>query len=315
MKASIAIGMRLVLGACILSCGDGPTAPFADARGLLLVVRGDGTAAEIFAMRPDGSEKRQLTHNDVMDTDPDWSPDGSKIVFVSVLDSTPGVPGRRPEIYVMNADGSGTHRLLKSEVAWHPRWSPDGTRISFHALDRSVDRFLPYVMNADGTNVRSVGSHPGDALYLEWSPDGSRFLFISNRCPRCWGTLYVMPIDGSSEQQITDDTICVTNVAIALWSPDGSHIAYSCDTEPSGFFIMRSDGTGSTRLTSSAENGSMYGLAWSPNGTQLAFTSNRGSSFFTAVWHVNVVDAAGGPAAEVTTGSVIEFVNDWGPRH
>jgi Tol biopolymer transport system component len=315
IKASMKTLMRVGVGACILSCGDGPTAPFTDSRGLLLVVGGAGAAAEIFAMRPDGTEKRQLTHNNVMDTDPDWSPDGSKIVFVSLLDSTPGAPTGRPEIYVMNADGSGMRRLLRSEVAWHPRWSPDGTRISFHSLDRSVGRFLPYVMNSDGSNVRVVGSHPADTFYLEWSPDGSRFLFISNRCPRCYGTVYVMPIDGSSEQQLTDDAICVTNVSIAQWSPDGSRIAYSCDTDPSGFFIMRSDGTGSTRLTSSTENGAMYGLAWSPDGTQLAFTSNRGSSFFTPVWHVNVIDATGGPASEVTTGSVIEFVSDWGPRH
>jgi Tol biopolymer transport system component len=315
MKTSMATVMRLVLGVCILSCGNGPTAPFADPRGLLLVVRGEGAAAEIFAMRPDGSEKRQLTHNNVMEADPDWSPDGSKIAFVSLLDSTPGAFGRRPEIYVMNADGSGIHRLLRSEVAWHPRWSPDGTRISFHSFDPGTGRFLPYVINADGSNLRVVRSSPGDAFYLEWSPDGSQLLFISNRCPRCWGTAYVMPIDGSTERQLTDDAVCRTNVGVARWSPDGARIAYHCDSDPSGFFIMNSDGTGSARLTSSAENGAMYGLAWSPDGAQLAFTSTRSSNLLTKVWHVNVIDAAGGPATQVTTGSVIEFVSDWGPRH
>ena len=60
------------------------------------------------------------------DTDPSWSPDGSRIAFVSYRD------GNRPEIYVMNRDGSGQIRLTDNPAIDHsPSWSPDGSRIAF----------------------------------------------------------------------------------------------------------------------------------------------------------------------------------------
>ncbi len=88
-------------------------------------------------------------------TDPDWSPDGTKIAFVD----DPHRNNRALDIHVMDADG--TNRVKLTE---HPRrdvgpaWSPDGTKIAF-VSERDGDREI-YVMDADGSNPVNLTSHP-----------------------------------------------------------------------------------------------------------------------------------------------------------
>lgn len=170
---------RLVLSVAFLSLTscDGPTG-LDDAPGRILAAKLRGpSAVEIWVMRPDGSDARQLTSNDVRDADASWSPDGRRIVFTRASDSIPGAE-RHSEIHVMDADGTDVQKLTEGELsAQSPRWSPDGTRIAF-------DRFLPdgsrriFVMDADGSNVRVLPPEIG--LLPDWSPDGSRLLFIGS---------------------------------------------------------------------------------------------------------------------------------------
>ena len=92
----------------------------------------DQTTAAIFSANADGSAVRQLTHpdNGEEDTNPDWSPDGSKIIFTQS-----GQNSGSGDIFLMNADGTGLKQLthcpppscLGMGVA---AWSPDGSRIA-----------------------------------------------------------------------------------------------------------------------------------------------------------------------------------------
>lgn len=303
------------LAVCLVACGDGSTSPLNDPRGTMLVVSGNGSASEIYAMRPDGSGRLQLTHNAVLDGDPDWSPDGRQIVFVSGVDSEPGAPARRRDVYLMNADGSGAHRLFQSAAgagAAHPRWSPDGTRISFDSFD-ATSGFQPYVMNSDGSNVKVVRAMPGENFGLEWSPDGTRFLFLSNRSPRFLWTLYIMPTDGSSDVQLSGDAACDSNLGrAAQWSRDGSRIAFSCATNfGSWISTMRADGTDLVIVTAPATVNS--GPVWSPSGAQIAFASSRAAVGGNPVSQVYLINAAGGPVSQVTNGDARSVVNAWRP--
>src|SRR5689334_4583279 len=104
----ILLAASLLLCAC---CSDAPSEPpLSDPRGLILLGTG-AYPAELYVMRPDGSGLRQLTHDSINDVDGDWSPDGRSIVFTRWQDSVQGMGIRRPDIFVMNADGSGMHRL------------------------------------------------------------------------------------------------------------------------------------------------------------------------------------------------------------
>jgi Tol biopolymer transport system component len=300
---------------CLAGCGgsDGPTSVLTDPHGVLMVV--SGASSEIFLMRADGSGREQLTHNSIPDADPDLSPDGRLIVYVSGQDSEPGAPARRRDVFLMNADGSGSHRIFQAAGgagAAHPRWSPDGTRISFDSFDANQGGFQPYLMNADGSNVHLVRAMPGENFGLDWSPDGGRFLFVTNRGPRFLWTLYSMPIDGSSDQQLSDDNACTGNVGrSAQWSPDGSRVAYSCATSGFGSAIgnVRYDGMDVVAVTDGTTQDS--GPVWSPNGAQLAFTSNRGGVGGNPLPQVYLINARGGPLTQITFETVRSSVNGW----
>jgi TolB protein len=316
IPVSPALGAWLAI--CLIACGDASTSPLNDTRGTMLVVSGTGSASEIYAMRPDGSERLQLTHNAVLDGDPDWSPDGRQIVFVSGVDSEPGAPARRRDVYLMNADGSGPHRLFQAAGgagAAHPRWSPDGSRISFDSFDATAGGFQPYVMNSDGSYGKLVRAMPGENFGLEWSPDGTRFLFLSNRSPRFLWTLYIMPADGSSDQQISGNAACVSNLGrAARWSPDGSRIAFSCATDLGSWIsTMRPDGTDLVIVTIPATEAS--GPVWSPSGTQIAYASNSTGVGGNPVSQVYVINAAGGPVSQITNGDTRNVVNAWRAAH
>jgi TolB protein len=269
------------------------------------VIRGVGSAAEIYAMRPDGTESRQLTRNTSLDATPDWSPDGRHIVFIRVQDTTSAAVTPGPEIWVMNADGSGQRRLLEATHSpEHPRWSPDGQRIAFEAYDPSVGTFRPYVMTADGSNVHALSSSAGNAASVEWSPDGTQLLFLSNRASPYFWTMYVVQVDGSGERQVAGDSACTSDVSDPRWSPNGARIAYTCHAQSgvATLYTIRADGTGPVPVTAPG-----WGPAWSPDDRQLAFGSSRDGGY-----DVYVVDMSSGAVSRVTRDGATYGVAAWG---
>ena len=80
-------------------------------------------------MEPNGSNVTNLTFSTLpFDELPDWSPDGTKIVFTSDLDD----PFVNHEIYVMDANGENLVRLTNNPAGdYEPVWSPDGAKIAF----------------------------------------------------------------------------------------------------------------------------------------------------------------------------------------
>jgi dipeptidyl aminopeptidase/acylaminoacyl peptidase len=75
-----------------------------------------GDNGEIWVIKRDGTGLRKVTNGKY----PDFSPDGSKIVFV-----------RDDGLYIINRDGSGLKRVFSDSLAFWPVWSKDGTKISF----------------------------------------------------------------------------------------------------------------------------------------------------------------------------------------
>ena len=125
---------------------------------------------EIYVMDADGGSRENLSNHPVHDMEPDWSPDGTKIAFVSTRND------RVHQIYVMDSDGKNQTRLTDGPPRKRqPDWSPDGGKIAF-TVDDGIPRID--VMDADGKNRASL---VGQASAPSWSPDGQQIMFVSAR--------------------------------------------------------------------------------------------------------------------------------------
>ena len=129
---------------------------------------------EIYVMDADGGNQENLTNNPAYDSDPDWSPDGTKIAFAS------GRGDERRQIYVIDADGSHPKKLTDTRDNTDPDWSPDGQKIAFTVHPDFIEDWGHHiaVMDADGNNrVR----HEDHAMDPSWSPDGQAIAFVSSK--------------------------------------------------------------------------------------------------------------------------------------
>ena len=175
---------------------------------------------DIYTMALDGSNLQRLTTAAGRDFEPDWSPDGSTIVFSSDRDDP-----ENAHLYLMNADGSNQRRLETglTDDQVGARWSPDGQYILFHSnpLVDGLPRFDVFRVRADGSDLTNLTNTPGNNFMADWSPDGKRIVFVSQRNGN--SELYVMNADGSNQIRLTESQ---SENLLPRWSPDGSQIAF-----------------------------------------------------------------------------------------
>jgi Tol biopolymer transport system component len=265
LALAVAIGIALVLSAC-----GGSDDRRAD---LLLVSTRDGDYA-IYAMNADGGKQERLTEAEgdpsspqglFFQIEPAWSPDGSRIAFASKRAGS-------FDLYVMNADGTGTRRLTTAPAdEGHPTWSPDGERIAF---SRGTSGDL-YVMNADGSGVKPLANGPADETQPAWSPDGRSIAFVSRLPGTQVRELWVMRADGSEPRRLTRLEVTSSSPA---WSPDGTRIAFSTNSGTGQFdiYFVVVGGGELQQVTTTTDDS--FEPTWSPDGRTIAY-SESGSIF------------------------------------
>lgn len=193
-------------------------------------------------------------------------------------------PGR---IQIINADGTGQTKLTQGEsiIDDDPVYSPDGSKIAFSR--RSGFRTEICTMNADGTNVVTVISGAGDPethnAQPSWSPDGTKFVFTSNRSHPGKFEIWIASADGSGLVRVTTSVQLTSEIFSAdtdpAWAPDGTKIAFASNREGPGLtdtelYVINVDGSNPVKLTSNALDDRMP--AWSPDSQRIAFVISNG---------------------------------------
>ncbi|MDX6612502.1 MAG: hypothetical protein QOD75_1688 [Blastocatellia bacterium] len=262
--------------------------------GLIACTAGAGTGTSgtnnIWLMNPDGSGLTPLTLNTpAEDVAPVWSPDGTRIAFVSRAPNAYG-------LYVMNADGSNISRLTDSNQDQSPTWSPDGTRIAFGG-SRNSDPYGILVVNSDGTNLKrlSNGNLPS------WSPDEVSIAFNG-----AFGFM-IMNADGTNIRSIPLPGLPFGAMQFR-WSPDGTKLAFT-GLENGSFgrsiYTVSPDGTGLTKIPNSSGGQSP---AWSPDGTKIVFYGIINAGLPTGIY---TIDLAGTGLTKISGDLTEVDTPDW----
>jgi Tol biopolymer transport system component len=246
-----------------------------------------GRGWNIFSMNADGSNEVNLTKTEdpVINFEPSFSPDGSKIVFMRQRP-----PDGDQDIWVIDANGTGAVELTNSPGIneTEPEFSPDGTKIVYVSAD-----------------PKPIGTDKyGNEYGYEFSND-----------------IWVMNANGSSPEQLTETNSIVHNVG-PTWSPDSTKIAYSTaecpppepPAEPpvcgmptaSGLHVMNADGTEKTLLLNEGNQIRSGQLSWSPDGTRIAFDS------WIAGGIISTVEATGGAPTLLVANATAHYPS-WAP--
>jgi hypothetical protein len=184
-------------------------------QGEVLLVSNRGGSADIYAFeRTAPGQLHQLTSAEGAEISPAYSPDGSRIAFVTDRHG-------EGEIYVMDADGTNERRLTTTPaMEGDPTWTPDGSQILYHS--DAGQSWQVWIMNADGSNQRQLTS--GEAV--NWqpavSPDGETVAFVSARDGSF--DVFLMNLDGTNQRNVTN-TAAPVNEQVPAWV-DENTLAY-----------------------------------------------------------------------------------------
>ena len=292
----------------------------------------------IWLVPADGSAApRRLTAEGFNSNSPRWSPDGSKLAFLSNRNSATqegtSAEAPRPQICVLHLDGGEAQVLthLKNGASVF-QWSPDGKRFvavsrsgpsdAVAAADRKSDvrhyQHISYKFNDTGwfddkrTHLWIVDAATGTDKQLtsgdgwndsdpQWSPDGTRIAFVSDRTGKEYDgghnkDVWVISPEGGPLTKISDHEFEDTQ---PRWAPDGKRMAFTGQTARRQFpKIYIAPATGGSSTLAVEDLDLIPGqLTWGPGPNELRFDTG-----FKGTAHIFRIDLNAHKLAQLTTG-------------
>ncbi len=225
--------------------------------------------------------------------------------------------GGASHIFVMNQDGTKPTDVSKADGG-SPAWSADGSKLAFTSSRATGDRPQLYVMNADGSHPTRVTRDAMHDSNPSWSPDGTKIVFEGE------DGIFALTLKTKAVSRLTKD-----NDGQPAWSPDGATIVFErtrdvpSSTSTTGMdqvselWTMAADGSQPKQLTSppvsfSGPTTTILGKdafpTWSPDGTRIAFESNRDNN--NGIFEMN---ADGSNIIAVTHPQGVDALPSWSP--
>lgn len=257
---------------------------------------------EIASLDLQSGEETRLTTNWFFDLVPVWSPDGSRIAFMTNDVTTnpiyPPYQVSKMRLATMSPDGSDVVTVVDAFPETNiglfelfaPTWSPDGERLAFLTLVHGSDHTLPekdrntvklHTVRADGSGLMEIGEATAPGA---WSPDGGRLAFATIAEAAVEDTVFGQRLvgsvvihtakaDGTGREELwrSEEGVPFTKITHLAWSPDGAELLVVSD----GVYVLGADGGAFRRVFrhKSADPAVIPApvvAAWSPDGDRIA---------------------------------------------
>jgi Tol biopolymer transport system component len=231
-------------------------------------------------IKRDGSDLATVAWNAL---DPNWSPDGTKIVFTRVHATGPTVCS----IEMSDPDGSGAVDLTGAHKGCDsgPSFTPDGRAIVFiHRCDE-CSRQVIWRMDLQGgarTRIRRMPSHV-EGNDPNVSPDG-RTIAFQGQTSETRRALFTVKMNGSHRRRITSFALSVgTRID---WAPNGAHIVFTQyrNGGPGNTALIRPDGSGLVFVTHYDADVGAQGAVYSPDGRWILYRRQNNVAETFAIW-------------------------------
>ena len=248
--------------------------PFFDSKIAYIAETGpkDHRMKRLAIMDSDGANHRYLTSGQATALTPRYSPDYSKILYLSYLNG-------QPSIYIYDLASDSQKLIARTgNPTMAPRWSPDGKWI-LYSMASGGNTDIYRISSSGGTPIRLTNT-PGISIGGSYSPNGSQIVFESDRS----GTqqIYVMNADGSNQHRIS---FFGGRAATPEWSPRGDQIAFTHIAGNLRVAVMSPSGGGLRYLTNSWQD---EAPTWSPNGRIVQFFRTEKTSGKSSIWQVDL---------------------------
>jgi dipeptidyl aminopeptidase/acylaminoacyl peptidase len=282
-----------------------------------IVVDQNHKMSRIWIIDVDTRKATELVKGDYSASDPQWSPDGKTIAYVTV--PTPKADdGNVTDIWTVDVESAKSRKLTSNDGPDSaPRWSPDGSKIAYLSRDEKnglLGQLHLTIMSSDGSDSHDIAAsfkyQPGPAT---WSPDGRTIFFTAS--VGTTSQLFSVPASGGQPQQISSVTGVISQ---ASFSKDGSIAAFTRSDiqHTADVYVTRSLSSFSpVQLTnhnpqvSGFELGRGEVIRWkSKDGSDIEGIIIYPAGFERGKRYPMVVDIHGGPSGVWTQG----FPGSWG---